>query len=136
MHDALGVRRVERVGDLRPEVDEAIGLKGTPADGLRQHLSVEHLHREEMTPFVLADFVDRANVGVVQAGNRARFVLKARDAAISIGREELDNDLSAQREILGAIHDRAGALPELLPDAVMRDRLSCHVRAIAARADM
>jgi len=64
---------IERVGNLRPKIDQTIGLQWTLADRLRQHLPVVHLHRKEVTPIVLADFVDRADIGMVQAGNRARF---------------------------------------------------------------
>ena len=35
VHDAFGVRRVERFGNLRPEIEEAIGRQRTAAARLR-----------------------------------------------------------------------------------------------------
>ena len=63
---------------------------------------------------------------MVQAGDRARLVLKVRDAARSDAREELDDHFPAQREIFGAIHNRAAALTDLLSHAVVRHHVSGH----------
>ena len=57
MHDAFGVCRIERVGNLRREVDDAIDLQRPPVDGARQDLPIEHFQREEMLPLVFADLV-------------------------------------------------------------------------------
>ena len=126
MHDAFGMRRVERLGNLRPEIDDAIDLQRTAGDHLGQLLAVEHLHGKEGTSFVLADLVDRADIGMVQARNRARLVLKARETACVDTREELDDDVPAEREIFGAVDDRATAFADFLAHAVVGHRLSGH----------
>ena len=94
--DAFGMGRVERVGNLRPEIDHASVFSGRPPIALRQDLPVEHFHRQEGTSLVLADLVDRADVGVIEAGDRARLVLETRDAAGAFGGEELDDDLAVR----------------------------------------
>src|ERR1700688_1449505 len=63
MHDALGMGRVERVGIVeRPSCDVVL-----------QGLALEILHRDVRLLVTLADFVNRANVGMVESGSGTRF---------------------------------------------------------------
>jgi hypothetical protein len=63
----------------------------------------------------------------------ARLVLEARDAAGAFGGEELDDDLAPERQVFGAIDDRATALAEFFADAVVGYGLSSHTPAHAVR---
>jgi hypothetical protein len=83
---------------------------------------------------VLANLVDRADVGVVEAGDRARLVLETCDAAGALGGEELDDDLAPERQVFGAVDDRAAALAEFFADAVVGYGLSSHAPAHAVRS--
>src|ERR1700685_1117800 len=73
MNDSLGVRGVERVGDFDGEIKKYIEIKGTAADAMLQRRALHVFHADEHTAFVLADFVDRADVGVIQSRRGARF---------------------------------------------------------------
>jgi hypothetical protein len=67
MNDALAVRGIESVGDLDANVQELLQLDWATPDGVLQGHSIEVLHGDERTTVVLADFVDGADIGVVQA---------------------------------------------------------------------
>ena len=62
------------------------------AESRLQRLAFQKLHHEERRAIVLADVVERADVGVVQAGDGLRFPREAR-AAIRIGAQFCGQDL-------------------------------------------
>ena len=129
MDDALRVCRIERVGDFDAELDDPIELERVSLDEMFERPPFEQLHHEELLPLVLADVVDRADVRVIQRRRRARLALKAlrgRRVARQLGRQELDGDLPAEANILGAVDDAHAAAAKLLEDPVMRDGLAKH----------
>src|SRR5262249_12585009 len=61
---------------------------------------------EEVTPSVLADFVNGDNVGVVQTRHGARFALETLRCALGCnmsGQDHLDRDKSIQADLPGAV---------------------------------
>jgi len=58
--------RFERVRDLRPEVEERAEVERSLPDPLRERLSLQQLHRDELLALVLVDRVDGADAGVVE----------------------------------------------------------------------
>ena len=68
-----------------------------PADELGQHVALKQLHGQEMPPLMLAYFVNGADVRVVQAGDRAGFVLETREAVQFAGRDKLEHHLATER---------------------------------------
>ena len=77
MNDPLAVRGFERIGDLHRELQQHLDRKRFAADGMLERLSLQHLHRDEELPLVLADFVNSADVGMVEGRGRARFAMEA-----------------------------------------------------------
>ncbi len=126
MNDPLRVRRVEGVGNLDGDVDEALDGQRPPADVPGQHLAVEQFHGEKMPAVVLAYLVNRADVGMVQAGNRAGLVLEARDTVKPARRDKFEDDFPAEGQVLGVVDDGAGAFADLGNQPVVRNRLSSH----------
>jgi hypothetical protein len=47
VHDALRVRRVERIGNLDPDVEQTLQLKRTARDRMLQRHAIQKLHRDE-----------------------------------------------------------------------------------------
>ena len=77
MDDAGRVRRGQRVGDMR---DDPRGLRNRqrPArQAFGQRLALVVGHRDERLSFELADFVDRADVRVIQGAGGARLAQQA-----------------------------------------------------------
>ena len=75
--DAGRVRCFERVGDLDRQRQQPIDLERAPGDPMLQRRPVEKLHDEKRAAVLLADIVDRADVGVVQRRCRSRLAAES-----------------------------------------------------------
>ena len=64
--DAGAVCRIERVGDLYPDVDGLMDPGRTVGQQIAQGLTLEQLHHQIRPALVLADVVNRADIGMVQ----------------------------------------------------------------------
>ena len=62
------VRRVERVGDVREDVERAVRVELARADQVAQPRAAHELHREEEPDLALAGLVDRDDVRVIEPG--------------------------------------------------------------------
>ena len=129
MDDPLGVRRLERVGDLDPDLEELPELEGPAPDPLGQRLALEQLHRDEVLALVLVDLVDRADAGVVERRGGARLALEALERGRVLRHlrgQELQRDVAAELRVLGLVDDAHAAAAELRSDPVVRDGLADH----------
>ena len=91
--------------------------------------AIEKLHGDEGPLAVLADFVDGANVGVVESGGGARFAAKAFESlrvAGQIIREELEGDEAAQFGVLSLVDHAHASAAKFLDNAVVGDGLVDH----------
>src|ERR1035438_9663348 len=70
---AFCVRGIERVGNLDSQRYKQFRFHRTPTDAMLQGCAVQKLHGEEALAIVFADFVDGADIGMVQGGGSARF---------------------------------------------------------------
>ena len=68
---------VKRIGNLDSQRQQQFGFERTPCDAVLQGHAIEELHRDERMAIVLADFVNRADVGMVQGRGCLRFPVKA-----------------------------------------------------------
>ena len=76
---------------------------------------------------MLADFVDGADVGMVERGGGAGLALEALERARVAGqvcREEFQRDEAAEFRVLGFVDDTHPATAEPFDDAVVRDGLA------------
>src|ERR1700733_6098939 len=74
--DPLGMRRVKRVRDFDRYRQQALDLKRASIDEMLERRSVEILHRNEGLAFILSDFVNRADVGMIEGGRGSRLASK------------------------------------------------------------
>src|SRR5277367_6061615 len=129
MDDPLGVRDVERAGDLPTEVEQRVRGERLSADALAKRLPFEQLHGDEALALMFADFVDGANVRMVQRRGGARLTQKTLErlrVGGNFGREKLQRDVAAQSGVLGAIHHTHAASAKLLAEAIVRNGLARH----------
>ena len=98
-----------------------------------QRLALEQLHHEERRALVLADVVQRADVGVVQAGDGPRFAREAR-AALSVGAqfcgEDLDGDRAVEAGVAGLVdlaHSARADAVDLVRTEAGRARHPCRL---------
>ena len=73
MDDAARVQRRERGQNLEADRDRLGHVQRTASQLLRQRLTLEQLHGDEQAAGVFADLVNLTDVGMVDAGRRARF---------------------------------------------------------------
>ncbi len=68
---------VEGVGNLYGERECFVEGKRAAGDGVFESAAIEKLHDDERMRVVFADFVDGADIGVIQSGGGLGFALKA-----------------------------------------------------------
>src|SRR5262249_23672711 len=94
---------------------------------MSQRHSVEKLHDYEGLPLVLANFVNRANVRMVQSGSGTSFTAEAFERLWVFGEvlgQELQGDEPAQLSVLSLVNHTHPAAAELFEDAVVGDGLT------------
>src|SRR5579859_2099557 len=94
-----------------------------------ERLPFQQFHGDEWLPVVLVNVVNSADVGVIEGTRGLRFPLESLQSVMvlrELFRQELERDKAAELGVLGLIHHAHPAAPELLHDAVMRNRFSNH----------
>jgi hypothetical protein len=97
MNDTRAVRAVERIGNLRAELEHVGGRKRTACDAIRQRLAFDQLHHEIVDVALAADVGERADVRMFASGDRLRFALEARAPGI-VDRCSTFTGVAARRE--------------------------------------
>ncbi len=96
----------------------------TPGDAVLQRYAVQKLHGDEGFAVLVVNFVNRADVRMVQRGGRLGLTLEAsqrlRVSGDFIGKK-LQGDKSVQGYVLGFVDNAHAAAAELIDDAVMRN---------------
>jgi hypothetical protein len=77
MNDAFAVSRVERISDLDGNRDNLLRIQGTGGYQVFQRYAVQVLHGDERMAFVAPNFVDGADIGVIECGCTSCFAAKA-----------------------------------------------------------
>ena len=93
---------------------------------LQRH-TIQIFHGDEALAFVFADFVDGADVGMVQGGGGAGFPAEAFQSLRICGHiigQELEGDEAAERGVLGLVNHTHPPAAQFLDDAVVRDGLA------------
>ena len=97
---------------------------GRPAIRCLQGQAIEELHGDETLSVVLADFVDGADVGMVERGRGARFAAESFER-LRILRDffgkEFEGYEASERRVFGFVDHTHAAAAELFDDAVVRD---------------
>ena len=115
---------------LIADVDDAVDRQRRRRRGPVQRGAVDQLHHDEAAAFVLADVVERADVGVVQRRGGARLALEALRGQRVGGRrlrQELHRDVAAEPEVLAPVHDTHAASAQPIDNAVVRDDGTDHL---------
>ena len=92
-----------------------------------QRQAVQKLHGDERLTVLVANFVDGADVGMIQCGGGLRFALKAVEGLRVFGYvvgQELQGDKAVELHVLGFVDHTHAAATELLDDAVVRNGLA------------
>ena len=122
MQHAPCVGKIERLGNLNRNVQDRAGIQRIPGNLLFQCLAFQQFHDDEMLALVLFDFVDGADVRMIQSRRRAGLGLKPLHRGGVEGKvvgQHLDGHKTAKAEILRPINDAHPAGAEPFDDAVV-----------------
>src|SRR3984957_19129665 len=139
MNDAFGVSRVQCIGDLDAQINQTVSFERASQNRFPQSLAFEILHHNEAQAAMFANFVDGADVGVVQSGSGAGFTTKTLER-LGIVRDvvgqKLQSDQATQGGILGAIHHTHPAAAQLVENSVVGNRLPKNRLCIGHESNM
>src|SRR5215472_6260654 len=109
--------RIQSVRNLNREVEQCVDLKRLAFDQVPERLSFEQLHGDERLALMFANFVNRADIGMVERGRRLSFTLEPFQCLAvlrqSLG-QELECDEAMKLDILGLVDDTHAAAAEFL----------------------
>ena len=129
MHDALRVRRLERIRDLHGRVEQRNDVEALLDQAHRQRLPFQQFHDDEMLALVLLDGVDRADVRVIERRRRAGLALKPLErlrVAPEFRRQELQRHAAAQTRVFRFVDHAHTAAAERPDDIIVRHALANH----------
>ena len=135
MHDPAAVRAVEGAGDLDAVTDRLVERQLAALEPVRQALALEVLHHEVLGAVLVAHVVERADVRMAQARDRARLALEPRADALVGGElvgQHLDGDPAVEPGVPRPVHLAHAAGTDRLLDLVrtqLRSGLKSHVSA-------
>jgi len=127
--DALGMCRVESIGDLNAQIEHGFNPHRLAGNPVPERLPLQQFHGDEGSPVGLVNFVNGADVRVVQRRRGLGFPLKTAEGLCVFGEfvgQELQGDVAAELEVFRLVHNTHPAAAELLHNAVVRDGLADH----------
>src|ERR1700722_4041678 len=95
MNDSLGVRRVQRVGNLDAQIEQHLHFQWTPGNAVLQRHAFQKFHGDKGMSVLLADLVNRADVRMVQRGSSTSFAAETFErlrVARNVFREKFQSD--------------------------------------------
>jgi hypothetical protein len=127
--DTFGVSCVECIGDLNCERHHRFCVHRLSCNPVLERQPIQKLHGDERFAVLVVNFVDRANVGMVQRGGSLGFALKAAECLRVFGYivgQKLQSDKAVELDIFSLVDHTHATATELFDDAVVRDGLADH----------
>src|SRR5438132_2769323 len=94
---------VEGVGDFDGERKQGLIIERTACDAMLQCHAIEILHDDEWPAVFLPDFVDCANIGMIQGRGSLRFTLES-SQSLGIARNIIGQELDRKSTRLNSSH--------------------------------
>ena len=127
MHHPVPVSLVESIGDLDAAAESVRERQRTFLEPPREALALDVLHDEEVHPTLAADVVESADVGMIEARDRARLAVEALaqlGAAGGLRVQDLDGHRAVEPLVPGAIHLAHATCPQRGQDLVRAEVLA------------
>ncbi len=102
MDDTLRVFGLECIGNLDAQIKHRLDLQRLAIDPVSERLPFQQFHRDQGSPIELVDFMDRADVPVVQ-GRGFGFPLKTTEGLRIVGefvRTEFQGDVATELQVI------------------------------------
>ena len=127
--DALGMGGFQAIGNLDGQREHVFGVHRLSPDEVLEGDAVQKFHGDEGLVTVFADFVDGANVGMIESRGGTRLAAKAFER-LRVLREEIGEEFegyeAAEFGVLGFVDYAHAAAANFFDDAVVRDGLADH----------
>ena len=130
MNNVLGVRRFERVRDFDGQSEKQAGFERAEGDAVFQRRAFQKLHRDKGLVVVLSDFVDGADVGMVQRGGGTGFASKSLQGLRVVRKfvgKKFQGDEAPELGVFSFVNYAHPAAAQLVHYAIVRDGLPDHV---------
>ncbi len=127
VHDSFCVRGIQSISELDGQGQQNVNLNRITVDAVLQRLAVEIFHGDESLAVVFADFVDGADVRVIQSRGGARFAAKAFEGLsvlCQIIGKKFEGGEAAELGVFRFVDNTHPTTAEFLDDAVMRNNLA------------
>ena len=105
--DVFRMCRVESVGDLDAQIEHRPDLQRLASDQVPKGLSLEELHSNQSSAIDLIDFVNGADIRVIECRGGARLTVKSLKRPKILGpffRKELEREMSAELKVFCLVH--------------------------------
>ena len=126
MDDPRSMSGIQGIGQLRAQFQDFVGFEAPlTRESCLECLSPEQFHHDEGLALVIADFVNRTDVGMIQSGGGTRLMLESRNPDRILAkrvRENLNRNLASQLLILCPIHLSHAAFSEGGEDFIVSQR--------------
>ena len=119
--DAFGVSGVERVGDVDGDFEKAIEREQAGAEEGFEIRAFEILHDDVGEAVLRADFVDGADVGMVERRGGAGFAAETLEGLRIVGgfgRKKFQRDEAAELDVFGFVDDTHASATNAFENAV------------------
>ncbi len=133
MHDLLSVQCIESRQDLEHDVERVRKLEAATLDAIGKRFPLEKLHGDKELTLVLADFVQVADVGMLNSSRGTRFVQKPLARTLVRGnglRDGLHSDGPVELLVVAFVDDAHAALAERPLDTKASDPLRSSHRVV------
>jgi len=127
VNDSLAVRSFQRVCNLDADIQQQFQIHGTSRDAMLQSRPIEEFHHQVGLPVLLANFVNRADVGMIQRRRGSRLTpesLERLRVLVQFTGKKFQRNGAAKILILGLVHHTHTATTEPFDHAVVRDGTS------------
>ena len=129
MNDSLAVGGAECIRNLGPPFKHFIERQRLAGDAMLQRRAFHEFHGNKRLTVLLANLVDRANVGMIQRRRRARLSPKTFQSLWNLGQvvgKKFKRDKPAEGGILGLVDNTHAAATQRFEDSIVRDGLADH----------
>src|SRR5579862_129551 len=127
VNDAFGVSGVQGVRDFDSQAQEHLGIERAATDAMAEGDAVEELHGDEAAAGLFADFVNGADIGMVEGGGGAGFTTETFQSLRILGqvvRKEFECHEAAQFSVFGLVNHAHATAAQLFGNAVVGDGLA------------
>ena len=137
MNDAFGVRGIQRIGNLNTQRQNRVDLLGGPAIRCFRVSPSRNSMAMKALPILLANVVNRADIGMVERRSGLGFTLKT-SQSLGVSRnfigQEFERNKTLKADVLGLVHHTHPTATQFLDDAVVRDGLADQFENSSPRA--